>query len=74
MIAKTYGCTILGLKTSRVEVEAGIYGGLPEFLLVGLPDASVRESRERVRAAILSAGFRWPARRTIVNLAPADMR
>lgn len=74
MIAKTYGCTILGLKTSRVEVEAGIYGGLPEFLLVGLPDASVRESRERVRAAILSAGFRWPARRTIVNLAPADLR
>ncbi|MEA4891458.1 MAG: ATP-binding protein [Peptococcaceae bacterium] len=74
MIAKVYSCTILGLQVSAVEVEAGVYGGLPEFLLVGLPDAAVRESRERVRAALVSSGYRWPARRLIVNLAPADLR
>ena len=74
MIAKVYSCTILGLAVSAVEVEAGVYGGLPEFLLVGLPDAAVRESRERVRSALTSSGYRWPARRVIVNLAPADLR
>src|SRR5271163_3728359 len=55
----------------RVEVHLGL--GLPAFALVGLPEAVVRESKERVRAALVTAGFEFPARRITVNLSPADL-
>jgi magnesium chelatase family protein len=55
----------------RVEVHLGL--GLPAFALVGLPEAVVRESKERVRAALVTAGFKFPARRITVNLSPADL-
>ena len=54
-----------------VSVEVHVSNGLPGFTIVGLPDAAVREARDRVRAAILSSGLSWPLRRVIVNLAPA---
>jgi magnesium chelatase family protein len=57
-----------------VTVEADIHSGLPAFTIVGLPDAAVQESRERVRAALLNSGFDFPLRRITVNLAPADLR
>ena len=57
-----------------VTVEADIHPGLPSFTIVGLPDAAVQESRERVRAAVVNSGFEFPLRRITVNLAPADMR
>ncbi len=57
-----------------VTVEADIHSGLPAFTIVGLPDAAVQESRERVRAALLNSGFEFPLRRITVNLAPADLR
>ncbi|MDR1192573.1 MAG: ATP-binding protein [Peptococcaceae bacterium] len=74
MIAKVYACALLGLEALPVEVEAGIYGGLPDLILVGLPDAVIRESRERVRSAVVNAGYKWPGRRTLINLAPAHLR
>src|SRR5688572_15788581 len=62
-----------GVHAPPVRIEAHLGGGLPNFKLVGLPAAAVRESRERVRAAILNAQPEFPARRITVNLAPADL-
>jgi Subunit ChlI of Mg-chelatase len=63
--------TLTGAVGSQVSVEVHVSNGLPGFTIVGLPDAAVRESRDRVRAALLSSGLPWPLRRTVVNLAPA---
>jgi magnesium chelatase family protein len=71
-LAIAYSRTLAGLTAELVTVEVHLAGGLPAFHLVGLPDIEVRESRERVRAAIQTAGFEFPARKLTVNLAPAD--
>jgi len=63
--------TLTGAVGSPVLVEVHVSNGLPGFTIVGLPDAAVRESRDRVRAAILSSGLSWPLRRVTINLAPA---
>lgn len=63
----------LGLSSPQVRVETHLSGGLPTFSIVGLPEAAVRESRDRVRSAILNSGFRFPQQRITVNLAPADL-
>jgi len=73
MLARTRTFTIEGLQTRRVTVEVDIRPGLPAFAIVGLADASVREARERVQAAILNSGYEFPARRITVNLAPGDV-
>jgi magnesium chelatase family protein len=64
---------LLGISSPLVDVEIHIGNGLPAFNIVGLPEAEVRESRERVRAAIVHSGFEFPNRRLTVNLAPADL-
>lgn len=74
MYAKTFGTAINGLDGYVVAVEVDINRGLPAFEIVGLPAASVRESRERVRAAITNSGFAFPLQRIVINLAPADLR
>ncbi|MDO4732824.1 MAG: YifB family Mg chelatase-like AAA ATPase [Bacillota bacterium] len=74
MLAKVISCALSGLKGYRLTVEADIGLGLSAFDIVGLPDASVRESRERVRAAVKNSGFDFPLRRITVNLAPADLK
>ncbi len=65
---------IFGLNTYMLEIEADVSGGLPAFDVVGLPDTAVKESRDRVRAAIKNCGFKFPTGRITVNLAPADKR
>ena len=65
---------INGIDAYKVEIETDISGGLPAFDIVGLPDASVRESRDRVRAAVKNCGFKFPVSRITVNLSPADIR
>lgn len=72
MLAKIATYAIDGIEARSVVVEADIRNGLPSFTIVGLPDAAVREARERVRAALLNSGFEFPQRRITVNLAPAD--
>ncbi len=62
-----------GVSAPEVNVEVHISNGLPAFTMVGLPEAAVRESRDRVRSAIINSGFEFPARRITVNLAPADL-
>lgn len=75
MLAKVISCAIVGLEAEVVEVEVDITRGQPFFSLVGLPDAAVRESRDRVFAAIRNSGLTFPAnKRLTVNLAPADLR
>jgi magnesium chelatase family protein len=73
MLARTRTFTIEGLQTRQVTVEVDIRPGLPAFAIVGLADASVREARERVQAAILNSAYEFPARRITVNLAPGDV-
>lgn len=63
----------VGLEAPLVTIEVHLGGGIPAFTLVGLPEASVREARERVRSALLTCGFDFPAARITVNLAPADL-
>ena len=71
-VTRSFG--LRGLSGFAVEVEADVSGGLPAFSIVGLPDSAVRESADRVRAAIKNLGFKFPDRRITVNLAPADVR
>jgi magnesium chelatase family protein len=74
MIATVPSATLLGVDGQPVAVEVHVSNGLPCFTVVGLPDASCREARDRVRAALLSSGLTWPQRRITVNLAPASVR
>jgi len=74
MLAKVTSCAVVGLEGALVDVEVDISPGLPSFTIVGLPDAAVQESKERVRAAIRNSGCQFPMRRITVNLAPADLR
>ncbi|HXW32084.1 MAG TPA: YifB family Mg chelatase-like AAA ATPase, partial [Acidimicrobiales bacterium] len=74
MLATIWSATLHGVDGRRVEVEVQVSGGLPSFTVVGLPDAAVRESRDRVRAAVLSSHLPWPTKRITVNLAPSGLR
>src|SRR5918994_3227501 len=74
MLARLESAAVLGVDAYPVHVEVDVGLGLPFFRMVGLPDASVRESRDRVRAAIRNSGFEFPSHRITINLAPADVR
>ncbi|AFY39289.1 Mg chelatase, subunit ChlI [[Leptolyngbya] sp. PCC 7376] len=74
MLSRVWSATIVGVDALKVAVEVDISGGLPKMIIVGLPDAAVQESRERVKAAIKNADFGFPVRKILVNLAPADLR
>src|SRR5882672_2150869 len=74
MIAKIESACLIGMDAARVQVEVSLAKGSPCFSMVGLPDASVREAKDRVVAAIRNTGFEFPSRRVTVNLAPADLR
>jgi len=74
MLAVLHGATVEGVNGLLVAVEVDIASGLPAFATVGLPEAAVRESKDRVKAAVVNSGYSFPARRITVNLAPADVR
>lgn len=74
MLAKVRSAALVGLDAHLVDVEVDISGGLPQFSVVGLPDAIVKESRDRVRSALKNTGFHFPAKRITVNLAPAGVK
>ncbi len=74
MLAKVTSCAVVGLDGALVDVEVDVSNGQIGFTIVGLPDAAVQESRERVRAAIKNSSFSYPLKRICVNLAPADLR
>ncbi len=74
MLAKVYSSAVFGVDAYQVEVEVDLGGGLPSYTVVGLPDNAVRESKERVAAAIKNSGYFLPNKRITINLAPADVK
>ena len=74
MLAQIISGTLLGIDGLKIEVQVDISGGLPRFDTVGLPEGAVRESKDRVKAALKNQGYPFPAERVTVNLAPADIR
>lgn len=74
MVAKVNSLGIMGLDAFLVTIEADLAGGLPSFDVVGLPDASVKESRNRVKSALKNCGFDFPTSKITINLAPADVK
>ena len=75
MLSKVLSASIIGIDAHTVEVEVDITSrGLPHFSMVGLPDAAVKESKDRVRAALKNIGFNFPLKQITVNLAPADLK
>jgi len=74
MLARLASASLRGLEAEAVDVEVDLSRGMPSWSLVGLPDAAVREARDRVRAALLNSNFEFPLRHITVNLAPADKR
>src|SRR5581483_6094229 len=74
MLASVRSAMLFGVEGLVLDVEVHVSTGIPSYTFVGLPDAAVRESRDRVRAALLSSGLTWPLRRVTVNLAPSGVR
>ncbi len=74
MLARVWSAALIGIDAIAVGVEVDVAGGLPGTVIVGLPDAAVQESRERVRAALRNSEFAFPMRRIVINLTPADLR
>lgn len=73
-LGKTNAVALVGLSGHLVEVEAHITATIPGFTLIGLPDTSLSEARDRVRAAVTSSGLKWPQRKITVNMSPASLR
>ena len=74
MLSKAISFGIHGIDARVIEIEVDIIRGLPNFTIVGLPDSTIRESRERIRSAIENSGFEFPPRNFVVNLAPAGFK
>jgi len=74
MVAKIYSASVIGIDAREVTVEMDVAGGLPGINIIGLPDPAIRESRERIKAAIKNSDFPFPTRKITVNLAPADVK
>ncbi|MEI6561525.1 MAG: YifB family Mg chelatase-like AAA ATPase [Verrucomicrobiota bacterium] len=74
MLAKVYSAAVYGVDAYEVEIEVNAAAGAPAIVVVGLPDAAVKESRDRVTTAVANSGYRWPRGRTTINLAPADVK
>jgi len=74
MLAKVFSLGVLGIEAYPLEIEVDVTHGLPTVNIVGMADTAIRESKERVKAAIRNSGFKWPAERITVSLAPSDIR
>ncbi|MBE0606643.1 MAG: hypothetical protein IH610_10195, partial [Deltaproteobacteria bacterium] len=74
MLVRALSFAVLGIDAVPVEVETDITHGLPSYTVVGLPGGAVRESDDRIRAAVRNSGLPFPGRKVTVNLAPADLR
>lgn len=74
MITRVFSAAVVGVDATEIEIEVNTGPGEPSILVVGLPDTAVKESKDRVVAALSNSGYRWPRKRTTVNLAPADIK
>jgi len=73
VIAKTFSATVLGIDAYLIEVEVDVSVGMSVFNIVGLPDNTIKESRDRILSAVNNSGYSFPVRRVVVNLAPAPL-
>jgi magnesium chelatase family protein len=74
MITRVFSAAVVGVDATEIEIEVNTGPGEPSIIVVGLPDTAVKESKDRVIAALSNSGYRWPRKRTTVNLAPADIK
>lgn len=74
MVNKVTTATVIGLEAYKITVEIDVLNSLPGISIVGLPDAAINEARDRVRSAVKNSGFTFPAKKVIINLAPADLK
>ena len=74
MLAKVFSAGLMGIDAYPIEIEVDVSSGLPKEVVVGLPDAAVKESKDRVHAAINNSGFKYPNDKITINLAPADIK
>jgi magnesium chelatase family protein len=74
MLARVWSASIVGIDAVKVGVEVDVSGGLPGIVILGLPDAAIQESKERVRATLKNTGFAFPMKKIVINLTPADLR
>ncbi|MFN6568722.1 YifB family Mg chelatase-like AAA ATPase [Dendronalium sp. ChiSLP03b] len=74
MLARVWSASIVGIDAVKVGVEVDVSGGLPGIVILGLPDAAIQESKERVKATLKNADFAFPMRKIVINLTPADLR
>ena len=74
VLSRIYSAAVFGVDAYEVEIEVNAANGNPNIVIVGLPDAAVKESRDRVTTAISNSGYFWPRGRTTINLAPADIK
>lgn len=74
MITRVFSAAVVGIDATEIEIEVNTGAGEPSIIVVGLPDTAVKESKDRVIAALSNSGYRWPRKRTTVNLAPADIK
>ena len=74
MVNRVKTATVIGLNAYEVSVETDVTNSLPGMSVVGLPDASVTEARDRVKSAVKNSGYSFPAKKVVVNLAPADLK
>ncbi|MCL4385192.1 MAG: hypothetical protein M1326_02615 [Cyanobacteria bacterium] len=74
MFFKIDSFALIGIEAIKVNVEIHISNGMPSFTIVGLPDKSINEARDRVKASIINSGFKFPMKKIIINLSPADLR
>ena len=74
MVNKVTTAAVIGLDAYKVSVETDVLNSLPAFSIVGLPDAAINEARDRVRSAIKNSGYTFPAKKVVINLAPADLK
>ena len=74
MITRVFSAAVVGIDATEIEIEVNTGAGIPQIVVVGLPDTAVKESKDRVIAALSNSGYRWPRKRTTVNLAPADIK
>ncbi len=74
MLARVWSASLVGINAVKVGVEVDVSGGMPGIVVVGLPDAAVQESKERVKAALKNSSYAFPMRRIVINLTPADLR
>src|SRR5579872_1515546 len=73
MLVKTFGSAVYGINATTVTVETNITSGV-NFMLVGLPDSAVKESQQRINAALKNIGYKIPGKNIVINMAPADIR